>query len=174
MIKKFNLFKINEELDFKMIPTKYTIHLIKSIMIPNETDIVYRFLTNKNNSYDLYFSLTYEGNHILSNGSYLKDITEDLIPTIYFSLTDRGLNPDIFDELTDNNEKFEVMSKVIWLINEYDKVYNYKVYSIGEVNTKKYNYYKKYLYNLSQFDLLEGDSDNYNGKKCYYLVNEKW
>lgn len=137
MIKKFKYFKVNEEIDFKMIPTEYTIYLIKSIIIPNKKDIIFRFLTNKNNSYDLYFSLTVESNHILSNGLNIKDITNGLIPTIYFSLTNRGLDPNIFDKLTDNNEKFEVMSKIIWLINEYDRIYNYKVYSIGEVDNKK-------------------------------------
>lgn len=169
-INQFNKFKLNEELDFKMSPTDYEIIKSNPLFIPGAKDEIYRFITTNNNSYDLYFSLTNEGDYKLSNGNNIKNITTSLIPTIFFSLTERGLDTLTFDELTDKGEKFEVMGKIIFLINEYDKIYNYKLYSVGEVSKEKYKFYSYYLHNLPQFEILDGKSDNYNGKKCYYLV----
>jgi hypothetical protein len=169
-INQFNKFKLNEELDFKMSPTDYEIIKSNPLFIPSAKDEIYRFITTNNNSYDLYFSLTNERDYKLSNGNNIKNITTSLIPTIFFSLTERGLDTLTFDELIDKGEKFEVMSKIIFLINEYDKIHNYKLYSVGEVSKEKYKFYSYYLHNLPQFEILDGKSDNYNGKKCYYLV----
>jgi hypothetical protein len=170
-INNFNKFKLNEELDFKMSPTDYEIIKTNPLFISGNKDDIYRFITKKNNnSYDLYFSLTYESDYTLSNGNNIKNITRSFIPTIFFSLTERGLDVSTFDKLTDEEEKFEVMSKIFFLINEYDKIHNYKLYSIGEVDKKKYKFYSYYLYNIPQFKIVEGGSDNYNGNKCYYLI----
>ena len=170
IINNFNKFKLNEELDFKMSPTAYEIVKSNSLTMALVMDDIYRFVTTNHNSYDLYFSLTKEENHILSNGDHIKNITTSLIPTIFFSLTERGLDALTFDKLTDNGEKFEVMGKIIFLINEYDKIHNYKLYSVGEVSKEKYKFYSYYLHNIPQFEITEGESDNYNGKKCYYLI----
>lgn len=170
MIKKFYDFKLNEDLEFKMIPTQYELIKISALFLPNSLDTIYRFLTKNGNSYDLYFSLTNENNHLLSNDNFIYDYTKSEIPTIFFSLTERGLDPINFDDLTNKGEKFEVMSKIIWLINEYDISNNFKIYSVGEVGNDKYRFYSYYLYNMPQFKIVEGASDNYNGKKCYYLI----
>ena len=172
-ILDFSNFKLNEELEFKMVRTDY--EKIKTpSLFPNISgyDDIYRFVSNKGNSYDVYFSLTNERDHILSNGKNLHSYNIDKIPTIFFSLTERGLDSMSFDKLTGNDERLEIMGKVVWLINEYDKINNFSIYSIGEVNAKKFEFYSRYLHNISQFKIFEGDSDNYNGKKCYYLVNE--
>ena len=169
MIKNFKNFKLNEELDFNIKPTKYSILKINPLFVGKE-DTIYRFISESGESYDIYFSLTKESNHILSNGESIDKYTKSFIPTIFFAPTIRGLDTAIFDELTNKSEMLEVMGKVIYLINEYDIVNNFSVYSIGEVDKKKYKFYSYFLYNIPQFKILEGNSDNYNGKKCYYLV----
>jgi len=155
-----------------MIPTIYKEINIKSLFISNDIDKIFRFISKSGTSYDVYFSLTKESNHLLSDNTNLYDYIKSNIPTIFFSLTERGLDSLVFDNLTNKNEQFEVMGKIIWLISEFHKKYNYNVYSIGEVDEKKYKFYKYFLHNLPQFIILDGDSDNYNGKNCYYLINK--
>ena len=160
---------INEDLDFKMVETKFIEIEIPSLFIPGEKDKIFRFISTKGNSYDLYFCLTLEDNCQLSNGRFIRDY-DSPIPTIFFSLTERGLDPLTFDDLTNRSEKFEVMGKITWLISQYGLKYSNNIFSIGEVDSKKYQFYLHYLHNLPQFSLTEGYSKNYGGKKCYYLV----
>ena len=169
-ILDFLNFRLNEELDFKMLETDFKEIIIPSLFVPNRNDIIYQFISNSGNSYDLYFSLTVENNYILSNGKYIFDYTNGFINTIFFSLTERGLDSLSFDKLTNKGEKFEIMGKVIWLINQYDSKYQYNIYSVGEVDSNKYQFYSYYLHNLPQFTITEGNSRNYDGKKCYYLI----
>ena len=171
-ILNYKKFKLNEELEFKMIPTTYQEVNIKSLFISGQIDKIFRFNSKSDTSYDLYFSFTKETNHTLSDDTNLHDYTKYLILTIFFSLTERGLDPLVFDNLTNKSEQFEVMGKIIWLINEHHKKYKYDVYSIGEVDEKKYKFYTYFLHNLPQFSILKGNSDNYNGRKCYYLINK--
>jgi hypothetical protein len=152
MIKKFNNFKLNEELDFDIKPTEYSILKISPLFVGKE-DMIYRFVSKSGESYDIYFSLTKESNHILSNGENIDKYTKSFIPTIFFAPTERGLETSIFDKLTNKNEMLEVMGKVIYLINEYDKVNNFSVYSIGEVDKKKYKFYSYFLHNIPQFKI---------------------
>ena len=170
MIHNFNEFNMNEEMEFKSSPTNYSSLSIPPLFKVGKKDNIFRFITKSNTSYDIYFALINDLIHLLSNGKNLCDYTTNPFPTIFFSLTERGLNQNLFDELTNKNEKFEVMSKVIYLVNEYDKLYKYPVYSVGEVNQNKYKFYSNYIHNIPQFKILEGNSDIYNGKKCYYLI----
>lgn len=170
MIKKFNEFRLNEELDFKMIPTKFTKINIPGLFISNVNDTIYRFTSNNGNSYDLYFSLTDESDSILDDGVVVKNMTTDYVPTIFFSLTDRGLDVDIFNKLTNNGEKFEVMGKIIFLIHDFMFSNKYKLYTVGEVEDKKYKFYMNYLHNLSGVSMMRGTSNSYNGEKAYYLI----
>jgi hypothetical protein len=165
-------FRLNEELDFNMVETKFKEIPIDSIFIKNEKDTIYRFITKSLNFYDLYFSLTEEFGSKLKDNTYITDYTNDYIPTIFFSLTNRGLNVDTFDLLTNKNEKFEVMGKVIYLIDHFVQLNNYNVYSIGEVSDEKYRFYSYYLHNLPYFTIKEGTSNNYNGKMAYYLIKK--
>jgi len=172
-ILDFSNFRLNEELDFKMIETDFKKIPIDSIFIPGEKDTIYRFFLNSGNSYDLYFSLTKEVGSKLKDSKSISDYTDNYIPTIFFSLTNRGLNVNTFDLLTNKNEKFEVMSKVIYLIDNFVNSNNYDVYSIGEVDENKYRFYSYYLHNLPYFKIKEGTSNNYNGKMAYYLIKIK-
>lgn len=165
-------FKLNEDLEFKMIETDFKEIIIPSLFIPNKNDTIYQFVSNFGNFYDLYFSLTIEDDYKLSNGKNISEYTDGFINTIFFSLTDRGLDPTSFDKLTNKGEKFEVMGKVIWLINQFDTKNQNNIYSVGEVDSKKYQFYSYYLHNIPQFTIVEGKSQNYGGKKCYYLLNE--
>lgn len=167
MIYKFKDF-INEELDFKMKPTDFTIIKIDPFYYGNN-DEIYRFITNSGNSYDVYFVKTIEQNYSLSNGKKIDEYVNNLIvTTIFFSLTNRGLDPKTFNELTNNKEIYEVMSKVIYLIYRYDIGNKFNIYSIGGFDSKKYNLYSKYLNNLPNLKILEGKSEYY--KNAYYLV----
>ena len=79
--------------------------------------------------------LTNEYNEKLSNGYFLKQYCDlENIPTIFFSLTERGFGSD-FDDLTDKKEFLEIMGKVIFLIREYIKKHDYKVFSIGVLDS---------------------------------------
>lgn len=173
MILDFLNFKLNEELEFKMIETNFKEIKINSILVKGERDTIYRFISNSGNSYDVYFSLTKEVGVKLKENTYITDYTNNYIPTIFFSLTNRGLDINTFDLLTNKNEKFEVMGKVIYLIDYFVNSNNYEVYSIGEVNIDKYRFYSYYLHNLPYFTIKEGDSNNYNGKMVYYLIKIK-
>lgn len=170
-IKSFKeIYIINEELDFKIIPTKYISKYINGVD-------TFTFITNKNNSYTVYIEETTESNHLLNNGEYLQDINNNkTIPTIYFSETDRILDPSTFNNLTNYSEYMEVMGKVIYIISEFIKNnQQYSVFSIGEVDIKKFNFYKNWLGNLPITRFEIGLSDNYiddknNKTKAYYLI----
>jgi hypothetical protein len=165
-IKKYSYF-LNEEIDFKMKPVDY--EESNDIILGKKTKI-YTFKT-KNDEYSLYFSLTNESNHLLSNEKYLYEYCNGLdIPTIYFSLKRRELSTD-FDKLTGYDEQITVLGIVTYLINEFDMKYNYPVYSIGRVDTKKEKFYMYYLHNLNKFKILKGDSDSYQ-VGVYYLIKK--
>lgn len=158
-------FRINE-IDFNKIETIFTIH--SSDMMDR-----YDFVSNKGNSYSVYFKLTKEIDCVLSNGKKLLEYTIlDKIPTIFFSLTERGLGDD-FNKLVGKNEQLEIMGKVIYIIKEYIETNNYTTYSIGVVGDKKinvYNYYRKYF---KEFEILTGNSINYMENKAYYLIKKE-
>jgi len=164
-LKKYIEF-INEEIEFKMFPVDYE---ERKDLIFNKETTIFEFKT-KNDEYSLYFSNTDERNHILSDGKYLYDYCDGKdIPTIYFSLKNRGLSID-FDVLTGYDEELTVLGSVIYLINEYDRRYNNPVYTIGYVDPKKERFYMYYLHNLKRFKLLKGDSYSYEGSGAYYLI----
>jgi len=98
-IKSFKeIYIINEELDFKIIPTKYISKYINGVN-------TFTFITNKNNSYTVYIEETIESNHLLNNGESLQDINNNKpIPTIYFSESNRILDPSTFNNLTNYSE----------------------------------------------------------------------
>ena len=88
-------------------------------------------------------------------------------------MTDRCFGKD-FDSLTNNNEKLEIMGKIIYLINVYVNIHDYSIYSIGEVDEKKmkfYNYYRKYF---KEYQILSGKSKyclvQNNKTSAYYMV----
>ncbi len=174
-IYNFNDFKINEELDFNPIPCTYTSSDIMYNNIPIKT---FEFLSKNNISYTVYIHETNESNHLLTNETYPSGILlhningNNKIPTIYFSETSRGLNSSTFDELTKNNEPMDVMGRIIFILSDYINITNYKVFSVGGVNTSKYRFYSHWLKNLPISEILIGDSDNYTDKKykAYYLI----
>jgi hypothetical protein len=165
MFKNFNI----NEIDFNIYDVEYSISYHN---INNNEIVSYDFLSNKNNSYSVYFMITNEKDTLLSNGDYLSKFGNiNKIPTIFFSLTNRKFE-DNFNDLTNKNEKLEVLGKVVFIILEYIKNHNYNIYSIGVVGDKKinfYNYYRKYF---KDFDIKTGDSLYYENK-CYYLIKNK-
>ena len=161
----YNNYRINE-IDFILIETEYIINIMS-----NNIDR-YDFLSNKNNSYSVYFKLTEENDIKISNDERLSKYTIlNEIPTIFFSLTKRQFSDD-FDDIVDKKEQLEIMGKVIFIILEYIKTHTYTTYSIGEVGEKKinfYNYYRKYF---KEFEILTGKSKNYNNI-AYYLIKKE-
>ncbi len=174
-IYNFNDFKINEELDFNPIPCSYNSGNKTYNNIPIKT---FEFLSKNNISYTVYIHLTKESNHLLTNETYPNGILlhningNDPIPTIYFSETSRGLSSNTFDDLTKNNEPMDVMGRIVFILNDYMNSVNYKVFSVGGVNTSKYRFYSHWLKNLPISEILIGDSNNYTDKKykAYYLI----
>lgn len=174
-MKKYKEFILLNEIDFNIIPTTYTIHLIPKI----QTEY-YNFISKKGFSYNVYFTQTKENNFQLNDNSYIFDYinNNDIIPTIFFSDANRKLNSEIFDLLTKRNEHLEVMGKIVYLILEYiSKHPQYNVYSIGIVNKKKFNFYNYYRKYFKNFNLKIGESQNYidsngNNSKAYYLIKK--
>ena len=165
--KNFGL-DILKEITFEKIKTSYDI-LTKYL---NGNEITeYKFTSKNNRDYSVYFMIT-EENDFEVNEKMLSEYTKlDEIPTIFFSLTDRGFGSN-FDELVDGNEYLDVLGKVVYLIKEYMKKHNFKVYTIGEVSDKKqdfYNYYNKYF---KDFLKIKGNSKHYKSKNCIYLIKD--
>jgi len=52
------------------------------------------------------------------------------------------------------------------------KTYNFQVYSIGDVDSKKLNFYNYYKYHFNNWNIEYGPSINYpnNGNNAYYLI----
>jgi len=168
IILDYQNFKLNEDSEFKMIPVEYQ-EEFGSIL--DKDTIIYKFRT-KYDEYSVYFSNTYEDNHILSDGSMLYEYCDGKnIPTIFFSLSSRGLSAD-FDKLTKLKEEYTVLGSVLYLINEYDKKYNRPVYTIGFVDPKRERFYMYYLHNLDRFKLLMGSSNSYANSGAYYLIKK--
>lgn len=164
-------FEYLNEIDFNIISTEYAISKMDDI-------IRYTFLSNKKNSYSVYFRTTSEDNEKLSDSSNLSDYTDlNNIPTIFFSLTERNFD-DNFNELTNKQEFLEIIGKVVFIILEIIRKNNYTVYSIGTVGSKNiqlYNHYRKYF---NQFKIETGLSKNYiddsnNKQYVYYLIKNK-
>lgn len=170
-----NFLDYLKEIEFNMIPTDY---IINYTTLKNKKVESYDFDSKSGIGYSVYFLITNEDDELLSNNHYLNeygDITN--IPTIFFSLTNRGFGEN-FDDLTNNNEKLEVMGKIVYLINDYINKHDYDIYSIGEVDEKKmkfYNYYRKYF---KEYQTLTDKSKYYtdiegNKTNAYYLVKSK-
>lgn len=169
MIKNFYNF-INE-IDFNLYSTDYIIneHILNGKNVQS-----YDFISKNNISYSVYFLLTSEENEKLSNNHYLDEYCDLNIPTIFFSLSQREFGEN-FDELTNAKEFIEVMGKVVYCILEYINKHEFNVYSIGEVDSKKqnfYNYYRKYF---KEFNILNGLSSYYrdinnNKTMVYYMI----
>lgn len=171
IIEEYNFSKFNlNEIDFNLVKTKFVIY-------SNNNIEKYDFISKNGNSYSVYFQITTEKNIELSNGIKLINYTKlNQIPTIFFSLTNRGLGTN-FDKLSNKNEELNVMGSVVYIILNYINNHNYTTYSIGEVNDSKinfYNYYRKYF---NDFTILTGKSENYKDKNdenklAYYLVEK--
>lgn len=175
MILRFEDF-INEEIEFNLIPCGYTSSKISHLGYDIDS---FTFTTNKQNSYTVYIHYVIESNHRLDDGTLLQNLNKNkdgIIPTIYFSESDRGLDPESFDVLSNKGEFMEVMGKVIFIISDFiNKNIQYSLFSIGEVSEGKENFYRNWLKNLDISDIKIGPSDNYfdkNGNpiKSYYLV----
>jgi len=169
-MKKYYSFL--NEMNFPIHETKYDQKMSNSNIIGYK-DYRYDFITNKNNNYSVYFIMTKEkDNTVLSDGTILKN--NIIIPTIIFSLTENGLDPETFNNLTNNYEYSEVMGKVIYIIFEFMKKYNYGVYSIGAVSNKKNIFYNYYKYHFKDWLIEYGSTINYpnNGGMAYYLIEK--
>lgn len=173
-ILDFSNFRLNEELDFNPIKCDYESKFINNggLIIS-----VFTFKSKSGVSYSVYINNTLESNHLLSNGVYLQSVNNNKsIPTIYFSETSRGLDPIYFNTLTNKGEFMEVMGKVIYIIIDFISINKqYNVFSIGEVEPSKLNFYKNWLKNLPISSMEIGLSDYYldsNNKKtnAYYLI----
>lgn len=175
MMKNYKNFILMNELDFNIINTLYNPGII-----PKTTMIYYEFLSKKGNSYRVYFRETYENDFKLNDNTYLSDYINlnNIIPTIFFSATERGFDPLTFDLLTKRNEQLDVLGRVVFLILEFINNHpKYNVYSIGEVPEKKFNFYDYYRKYFSNFDLKIGETKNYkdknnNNTKAYYLIKK--
>jgi len=155
-----------KEMLFNKITTNYKTFQTES-EIANFSDYRFDFYTNKLNSYSIYILMTKEKNNtILDDGTILPNV---VIPTILFSETKHGFNPEFFNKLTNKNEFSEVMGKIIHIILEFINKNTYNIYSIGDIDNKKLNFYEYYKYHFNMFDIKIGNSINYKNK-AHYLI----
>jgi hypothetical protein len=127
------MFKLNEIFDRKL-ETEYTIH--KQINnITGFEDIYYLFKTKSNTEYRLDL-IPIEDNTII----YPKFIS------VSFSLSKNNpidSTPIDYDKLTDKNEMMELMSRILYLMDIFEKDYGNNIFMIGySDNNKKMNIYE--------------------------------
>ena len=156
------MFKFNEflfEMAFESREVEYTI-LYKSL--GGKMVEVYRFLSKNGTSYDVCFALTTEDDEELPNGDKLSDYTElDKIPTIFFSLTNRGFGED-YNDLSNKFEQFDILSKIVYIIGEYMNTHNYTVYTVGGVEEQKMKFYLNYMKHFNDYKQYDLPSKNYS------------
>jgi len=161
-----------KEIEFNILETEYTTNYKKL----NNVDVEEKtFISNDNNLYSVYFMITTEEDEKLSDNSYLINHTKlNNIPTIFFSLTERGFGEN-FDKLANNKEYLEVMGKVVYIILDYIKKHDYTTYTIGDVGDKKIKFYNNYRKFFKDFNIVTGKSSFYKDKDGnkgvgYYLI----
>lgn len=175
-MKYLNKFiKFNEELSFNIIPCEYKIRTVNNphYMLAAKSK-VYQFTTSKS-TYDVYFTLSKEYDHTLSDGTNVYDYAHHItktagatVPTIYF--TESGRKHSDFDNLSGLNEPLEVIGKVMYIISEIIKNNPYNIYVIEAID-KKMNLYTRYFNNMSLL-IKKGFSYTYR-KTVYYLIVNK-
>lgn len=180
-IKLFEIFgfrkimtikKFNEELSFSLIKCDYKVRTVDNpYYMTSAKSKVYQF-TVHDKVYDVYFTLTKEYNHELSDGTsiydYAKHITKNNganIPTIYFTLS--GRKYDEFNDLTGLNTPLDVIGRVMYIISEIIKNNNYNIYVIEAID-KKMKIYSNYFSKMG-LQVKKGWSYTYR-KDVYYLI----
>jgi len=176
-ISKFKL-ELNEVLE----PEKTDYKIFNNLMSHNYIHDTYRFKTTNNNHYDVQF---YKENVFfndieLIDGSNLPDINNDkvtkgiLIAFTPTEITKLNVDPDIIGTLddpyvhrTNRNEQYEVLRKIIYLIQEFIKSNSdYYVYLILK-NTYDSNLI---IYNLIFEKVFKLDFNVFETKDTFYYI----
>jgi hypothetical protein len=145
----------------------------------NEGDIViYRFITNNNNSYDLEFIPT-----VINLNKLTKSIKKQkLIPSIDIAfvpsevnLNDRN-NEELYNKETNRGEHIELIGRISYLIKEFIKDNPLiKIYVVGkDTKTTKLKIYLSLFDNIFSGDYIkiESENDNYNNGAYYFIKHE--
>jgi hypothetical protein len=171
-----NEVRINEILD-KPMKTEYEI-------VKNGGTKTYRFVTTKNNSYDVNFDFfAYENtdsdfdiitNVVLDN--YLND--ELYIINLAFAPTETnttddtnsivGTKDDPFIKRTDRFEQLEVLPKIIYLVSEFVKLHNIYVYLIGKETSST----SLSVYNVIYNKIFKNDFNRYENDNFYVFIDK--
>lgn len=135
----------------------------------------YRFRTNSGNSYDLEFGEgIYNDGDIEIYGNSNLNIKSST--HISFTTTNRIKDKEYnkYNELTYNNEQFELFSRLSYLILEYVKSHpNVEAYTMNtHSDYKKSNIYDALYNNIfkKDFDKYLGNSEYYDGEDAEYYI----
>jgi len=133
--------KIDEIFDTEYENVDYTISKYLHPEYKNEFNYTYHFDSKNGNSYRLDFVTLIEDNSNLVN----KILHDKKFISIGYSLSDR--NDKNYDDPTNLEEQYDLLGRIIFLINEFKKNINEKFYTFmfGKPSDKKYSMYKYIL-----------------------------
>jgi hypothetical protein len=182
---------INEVLDDKL-ETEYKIKKNYLDEFKNKLT-TYSFKTDSGNEYDVdFYNETIDPEDIyINNNKFLSDfilekhnnLSKAIIlgfthvdnKKVKFDNNDYGTIDDPYIKRTNKNEKYELLSRIIFLIDEFINKNNYKFYIIGkntyENNLNVYiNIFKKLFQN--KFEMVETDNSK-SRYGSYYFMDKK-
>lgn len=169
---------INETFQSKL-ETEYTVIENRDRGIP---EYVYEFKTNSGTEYCLEFICQLiKPTTKIDRKNKISKITKNLTKAgnkyfcieIGFSTKD-NFNNDNYLNNTNKNEPFELLSRIGYLVDIYQRKFpNIKMYTVStETNSKKINIYRELYKNIfaSNFKMMEGDYEN-NRTGALYFIN---
>lgn len=133
--------KIDEIFDAEYKNVDHTISEYPHPEYDNEFNYTYHFDSKNGNSYRLDFVILMEDNNNLVN----KILHDKKFISVGYSLSDR--NDKNYDDPTNLEEQYDLLGRIIFLINEFKKNINEEVYTFmfGKPSDKKYSMYKYIL-----------------------------
>lgn len=159
--------------------TDYKFEIVQHTSYDDE--VVYRYIFNSknNNTYILDFEPLYEE---IKNNEFLKKSKNILTSTINnekyakiisVEFTISGRTENDYNEPTNINENYDVLSRVSYLIDLFlNNFAHFDIYIIGYVNNKKLSLYSNYHKLFKNFNIVEAKSDYFiGGLSTFFIKN---
>lgn len=162
-IKNFDGY-INE-IQYSELETDFTYDFEKSKQFKDEFNYIYKFKTNSGTKYIVDFIYLKDNIGIYKN--------KDLYNISFTTEENRNLtDPDKYEKITFLKEEHEIIKRLIYIINDFNKRFGNNIYLIGETEDKrKIKWYKSIIEDnfdnvilskdISSFTNLENQTRNY-------------
>lgn len=169
MIHKFKMF----ELVTSIKETQYSFKEMRGYFHHDLIDYRYTFKTNSGTKYKLDLKAIKEKNIIFNDNSELNDYSlnkknnYNICYVISYTLYER--NHFNYDEETNKFEHYELLSKIMFLLQDFIKKYsNNNIFVIGSTNSKKIKFYSNYFKSFN-IKLYEAYSESYKDNFLYLI-----